>query len=289
MPIMKTYDRDIDLVAKLTRYIARKQEQLVDEHASLRESESYKLAINKIDRYIHDYGIGINAVDVMAKRHPPFFEQLISLRMKSHFVQSMIAASYMIKEGLHDPAKREMRFLVEASVKSLWLDKGSPPLRQKGNLDDTPSPGTVADKAAALDALGRKRFGDVVDSLEFSMLGPTAGVQYRQSANSLYGTLSTMTHVSSRNVERDLANFEKGRHLGFETVADVEAIAQLLRNVLDLALASHFEAFDTGLVGNLFEPPFVPNWSFLQMPLVAAIDHHFDYKHERRARNSETK
>jgi hypothetical protein len=199
----------------------------------------------------------------------------------------MISASHMIKEGLHDPARREMRFLVEAAVKALWLDQGSPPPRGDHGAGAVLPPITVAEKIAVLDGLGRERFDQVVDSLRFGMLDESASHQYRQTAKSLYGILSTNTHVSSRNVERDLANFDKGKHFAFETVADVNAIARLLRQVLDLALASHFEAFDQGLVGDLFEPHFAPNWSFLKTPLVAAIDRHFDYKYERRVRRGE--
>jgi hypothetical protein len=199
----------------------------------------------------------------------------------------MIAAAQMIKEGLHDPAKREMRFLVEASIKALWLDQGSPALSPDIDRRAAPPPRTVAEKAAALDDLGHQRFVEIVDSLRFGMLDASASDQYRQTAKSLYGSLSTTAHVSARNIERDLANFDKGKHFAFETVADLNAIARLLRQVLDLALASHLEAFDHGLVGDLFEPHFSPGWSFLKTPLVAAVDRYFDYKHERRVRRGE--
>jgi len=284
---MSTRDPEADPLAEMVRSIVFEKQRRAEEHAALRESDAYKGAMRQIDRYILDYGLGINAIDLMATRNPAFFEQLISLRIKPHFVQSMIAASHMIKEGLHDPAKREMRFLVEASVKALWLDQGSPTLRQNGETEGTIPPRTVAEKAAALDGLGRERFDQVVDSLRFGMLDEVGGSAFRQSAKSLYGALSTTTHVSSRNVERDLANFDKGKHFAFETVADVNTLARLLRQVLDVALASHFEAFDHGLVGDLFEPHFAPSWSFLKMPLIAAIDRHFDYKHERRVRRGE--
>lgn len=275
---MPTSDSDTDPLSEMVRNILTRQQSRIDDHAALRQTDAYKAAIRQIDRYILDYGLGINAIDLLATRNLPLFERLISLRIKPHFVQSMIATSQMIKEGLHDPAKREMRFLVEASVKALWLDQGSPRLR--GNNTQVP-PRTVAEKVAALDGLGRERFHLLVESLSFGMLDPAAGAAYQQSAKSLYGALSTTTHISTRDVQRDLANFEKGRHFAFETVNDIKAIARLLRQVLDLALASHFEAFDHGLVGELFVPRFVPEWSFFKMPLVSAIDRHFNYKHER--------
>ena len=200
---------DTDPLAQALLSVTSERQRRVDDHAALRESNEYKQAIQQIDRYIVDYGLGINAIEFSATRNPAFFEQLISLRIKPHFVQSMIAAGYMIKEGLYDPAKREMRFLVEASVKALWLDQGSPTFRQTGNDDDAIPPRTVPEKAAALDGLGRERFGEVVDRLRFGLLDPVAAKSYQQSAKSLYGTLSTTTHISSRSVERDLANFER--------------------------------------------------------------------------------
>lgn len=284
---MTTSDLESDFVTAMIQSAVVERQRRSDEHAALRASDAYMASIRQIDRYILDYGLGINMIEMMASRNPPFFDQLISLRIKPHFVQSMIAAAHMIKEGLHDPARREMRFLVEASVKALWLDQGSASLRQVADRGATVPPRTVAEKIAALDGLGRERFDVVVGSLRFGMLDETAGKQYRQTAKSLYGALSTTTHVSSRNVERDFANFEKGKHFAFETIADINAIARLLRQVLDLALASHFEAFDHGLVDDLFEPHFAPEWSFLKMPLVASIDRHFDYKHERRVRRGE--
>lgn len=276
-----------DPLAEMINAVVGDRKRRAEEHAAVRASDAYQGAIRQVDRYITDYGLGINAIGVMATRRHAYFDELISLRMKPHLVQSMIAASHLIKEGLHDPARRELRFMVEASVKALWLDQGSPDIRPDAAKPPTLPPTTVSAKVAALDGLGRERFDEVVDSLTFGMLDNAAGELYRQTAKSLYGKLSTTTHVSSRNVEQDFANFEKGKHFAFETVADVNAIARLFRQVLDLALASHFEAFDHGLVGDMLEPCFEPRWSFLKTPLVAAVDRHFDYKHERRVRRGE--
>ena len=201
-----------DPLAETMRSIRKERQRRSDEHAALRASDAYQGAMRQVDRYIFDYGVGINAIELMATRNPAYFDDLISLRIKPHLVQSMIAASHMIQEGLHDPARREMRFLVEAAVKALWLDQGSPPLRGDQGAGPVLPPMTVAEKVAALDGLGRERFDQVVESLRFGMLDAAAGDQFRQTAKSLYGTLSTTTHVSSRNVERDLANFDKGKH-----------------------------------------------------------------------------
>jgi hypothetical protein len=268
---------------RMKQFLAAQQKR-IDDHNAMREGRPYQDAIALVDRLIVEYGLGINAIELAATRDPGLFEEQITLRIKQHFVQSMIAASSMIKEGLHDPAKREMRFLVEASVKSLWLDSGCPAIQKSKVEEPRPVLSGVAEKVAALDGLGRERFSAVVDSLKFGLLDGAAADLYRQTAKSLFSKLSTTTHISSRDVARDLSNFDKGRHFAFETVADVNAITALLKQVLDFALASHFEAFDHDLVGDIFEPPIAKRWSFLKTPLVSAIDRHFDYKAERQSK-----
>ena len=91
-------------------------------------------------------------------------------------------------------------------------------------------------------------------------------------------------HVSTQNMERDLVNFDRDRAFGYETTADIEAISSLAKQALDVALASHFEAFDHSLVGDILVAVFddEPRWAFRKTPLVGGIDRHFDYKSERK-------
>ena len=264
---------------EILRPIIEARRERIAAHEKLRASQPYQAAIKHLDRMVAQYGTAITAIDLMATRHPPFFDSLITLRVKPHFVQSMVVAVSLVKEGMLDPARRELRFLVEASVKTLWLDRGG---ERKNDASDTGS-FNVTRKVATLDDLGSRKFGEIVSELEFGLLPDDAVATYRQTATDLYSKLSTYTHVSAANVKRDLANFDRDRSFGFETVQDVEAIAQLAKRVLDLALASHFEAFDHGLVGDILVNVFddEPRWLFRKTPLVGAINRHFDYKAER--------
>lgn len=285
---MSTEDQEPqrDPILELLQPILEARQKRIDEHAALRESQPYQAAVKQLDRLAADYGIALNAIDLMATRYPPFFETLITLRVKPHFVQSLIAAVWMAKEGMLDPARRELRFLLEASVKTLWLDMGG--RRTDGSHTD---PGAdVASKVDALDDLGAQRFGDIVDGLEFGLLSDEAKATYRQTATDLYSRLSTHNHISTTNVARDLSKFDSGRAFGFETVEEVDAVARLAKRVLDLALSSHFEAFDHGLVGDILVHVFddEPRWAFRKTPLVGAINQHFDYKAERDARHEKS-
>lgn len=259
--------------------VLSKRQKRMDAHTALRESHGFKDAIARVDRLIADYGVAINAIDLMATRSPPFFQKLITLRLKQQFVESMIATAQAIKAGLHNPAHRELRFLLEASIKTLWLDSGCPLI---GNAPKSVA-ANVDEKVASLDDLGRERFGEVIASLRFRMIDEAGAFAYRQTANSLYTSLSTHVHISSRVIARDLKGFDRDRDIGFETIGDVNKVVDLMRQVLDLALASHFEAFDAGLVGDIFIHVLddEKRWSFHKTSLVSAVSRHFDYKAER--------
>ena len=80
-----------------------------------------------------------------------------------------------------------------------------------------------------------------------------------------------------------MKGFDRDRDFGFEGIGDVNAIVDLMRQVVDLALASHFEAFDEALVGDIFTNLLddLERWSFHKTPLVGAVSRRYDYKAER--------
>lgn len=267
------------------RSLIEKRQQMVDDHTALRAGQPYKGTVRQLKRLAADYVLALTMIDLMATRWPPFFDSLVTLRVKPHLVQSLTAAFSMAGEGALDPARRELRFLIEASVKTLWLGK-SGPHNDQTKLDGANSGRSldVADKVVALDDLGRKRFGEIVASLQFGLLDEEGAGTYRRTATDLYSKLSTFNHMTSGNVVRDFANFDRDRGFGFETVAEIDAFARLAKRVLDLALASHFEAFDPALVGDILVnlSKDWPRWKFRKTPLVGIIDRHFDYKLERK-------
>src|SRR5690606_37426429 len=94
-------EADNDPFARMVAELGADRKRRTDEHATLRNSAPYRGALRQLDRYIFDYGLGINTIELMATRCHGFFGKRLSRRIKPHLVQSMIAASHMIREGLH--------------------------------------------------------------------------------------------------------------------------------------------------------------------------------------------
>jgi len=102
-----------------------------------------------------------------------------------------------------------------------------------------------------LDDLGAARFREVVQSIEPQLLDPAAKAELLQLVTNLYARLSTNVHASTGSIGVDLKRFENGQYVGFESIADVNRTNELVAQVLDVSLAAAFEAFDTGLLGDI--------------------------------------
>ena len=59
----------------------------------------------------------------MATRDRALLENTRLSRMTDDFIQSTIVIAYLIENGFHGPAKRELRFILEAGVKFLAGDQ----------------------------------------------------------------------------------------------------------------------------------------------------------------------
>lgn len=263
-----------DPIDKILGSIFEKQKKKKEDYEKFQASQPYLAAVKHLDRLVADYVKAILAIELMATRNPEFFDQLIFLRTKSHLVQSIFTVVMLAKEGMHDPARRELRFLLELSIKTLFLDKAG---NRKEHVSD------IYSKIDKLDDLSKEKFSKIVTKLKFTLLRDNDVTTYRQRATDLYTKLSTHSHVSGVNIRNDLTNFDKGEYFGFETVPHIDRFCNNVRQVLDIALASHFEVFDEGLVGDILVNVFddEPNWIFRKMDLVGAIDGYFDYKFER--------
>lgn len=265
---------DEDPIDEFLAPVVEARRAKIEEHKALRSSPGYVTAQRRTNKLVADFGLGLNAVSTMSTRHASFGEQRLSIRMHDILLESAIATMSNLREGLLSPARREMRFLLEASVKAWWCDATEPR-------------GDVVDKVEFLDDLGAFRFREVVDTLNPKLIATEVSKTLIAELTDLYGSLSTQTHPSSASVGLDLARGQKGVHKGFETVSDINKANDLFTRVLDVSVAAILDSFEPGLVGDIFVVVFDenPRWAFHKTKYVASISAHFDYKHERQNRS----
>jgi hypothetical protein len=260
-----------DAAATLFEDMRRKRQATLDAHEEMRRSPGFVAAAKRTEKLVLDFGLALNALSLMSTRHDGFKRALISIGMQDLLLESAVAAMALTREGLLNAARREMRFLLEASIKAWWCD----------NVEPT---GDVARKVDFLDDLGAVRFREVIESIAPRMMDPDTVSCLTPAVTNLYAKLSTHVHASSSRVAVDLNRFRHGKFIGFETTGDVNRVNDLFQSVLDIALAAAMESFHSGLVGDVFVGLLddYRGWAFHKTPFCRSVSAHFDYKAERR-------
>ena len=191
-------DADDDPLKAAMLDIIEKRNAAIETHTALRRSPGFAAASKRSETLVADYALGLNAVSLMSTRSSAYGEVLLSLRMLDLLIESAISTLSLIREGMLNPARREMRFLLEASIKAWWCDSVEPS-------------GGVQRKIDFLDDLGSARFREVVDTLHPRLLDELTRGNLIQIITNLYAQLSTHVHASTGGIWRQPQAVSTGR------------------------------------------------------------------------------
>lgn len=209
-------------------------------------------------------------------RDPRFFETHVLSFAAHEYLQSVIALPMLVQEGIHNICKRELRFILEMSIKVCRI--------QQRDYN--------AELQVKLDALN-----EVIDSTNISMqkqidlgLLPAGQTEpFYVEVGRFYGATSDYVHWSRAQILERISLLEQGRSPGKESSEDIEALNDLIARGLALSLVFLFHAVPQYVTGDWFVEPDGSSveWPFLESKFIAYIDEEFDYKAERQAKLEE--
>lgn len=242
--------------------------QAIARHDALRSSTAFRNGIAYNRRVCADFVKLLHLVSMMATRDRSPSEHTLSIRMTDYLLQSTVVIAYLIENGFHGPAKRELRFILEAGVKFLATDQA---------LKDA----SLKEKNAHL-AMLPNRFQEIVDVLVLPGLAESQAAMKTRIVD-LYGSLSTIVHASQAQVSTDQQRWERGAPIGFEETSHVNKMNSLCVDVFDLEAVLSLHAVGLGLAGDIFTAALddEPTWVFHKARFTKLLSEYFDYKAER--------
>jgi hypothetical protein len=260
------------IISELLAPAREAKERAIAEHETLRSSPGFRNAITYNRRICSDFIRLLHLVRMMATRSESLSEHTLSIRMTDYFIQSTVVVAYLVENGFHGPAKRELRFLLEAGVKFLATDQALPgaSLKEKNaHLAELPD-----------------RFREIVDALALPGLDEATQEGMRSKILDLYGSLSTIVHASQAQVSMDLQRWTKGTPIGFETAGHANTMNALCLDVFDLGVALSLHSIGLGLAGDIYTAALddMSKWVFHKTRFAKALSGHFSYKVERQMR-----
>jgi len=201
----------------------------------------------------------------IARRH--FF-----LRVVDDFLQSVVAINYLCREGIHHTCRRELRYLLEMSVKACLIS-------QKSEVSELAFEEQIEEHKKVL----KKPEFNLINSIQFRLLTEQSAEEFKRDVKRMYGVLSAYSHSTPFQISQRLCREKAGRTIGYEgteELRDLNEHAQLTYSYIATLMAHAVEEWVLG--DFLVESDGERNpWHFRKSKYIAILDERFDYKHER--------
>lgn len=248
----------------------------VQEHTEVTASADYQNEVKFISRMTGDLVALLKLCMIYSTRAGEYSENSIVVRSTEDLAQSVLAAWNLVQDGLINPVKRELRYVIESQVKYLFVDQQT----------ETGKPVTTLDERLEYLQANVDSSIDVRQQLRLRLFHSDDAKQFIDELYDAYRECCAYVHVSRRQIEERLQSAENGRSLGFETADELRQIGRLMFRVYDMALALYFHGYGESMTGDVFVAVLDdwPSWKFHKGKYVKIVSAYYDYKHERNMR-----
>lgn len=236
-------------------------------------AEAYTSQVAALVRTTNDFIYAVRAASFAFTRYPASGKWLLQSFMDD-FIESAFAILALAQHGVFNVGRRELRYLIEAAVKHVYVDQQLP--------GDTP----LSDRLAYLADTSNVPRSSVspIEKVTIRMLEDPSVLA--GAVTSGFGSLSGYTHISITQLEERVRRASRGEFSGFEGAKTLDAFNRVVVQTYDIVLALILEGIGPPFAGDIFIEVFdhKPKWRFHKTPFVSEMSRFFDYKHERKNR-----
>jgi hypothetical protein len=259
-------DDQVDPFARAAQELA----ELTEAHEEHRDSAAFKAQGIYLDRITQSFAFALRLSHFAFTRYPEAGKWL-QQRFADDFLESAVSVAMLAKEGVFNSPRRELRYMLEAAVKYVYVDQ------------QVPGEASTDDRLALLrdtKQVPRSSINPIDDTTIRMLNEPDA---FRHAVRSAFGVLSGYVHLSERQLKERLVRTERGEFSGFESAKTLEAFNRLVFQTYDLVLVLLFEGIGPSFTGDIFIQALddEPDWKFHKGRFMSRVGKHFDYKLER--------
>lgn len=248
--------------------ILRKIENKRAEYETFLNSEQYLQEKRFLDRVINDF---LEASHFCVLNNSRVFRSTSLLYDQIDLIyESVVILKLIVKEGALNPIKRELRFILEAVIKYLYIDTKH-------------SDKELNDKIKIYgDLVSRSRI-DEVDAIKIFAFDEEFNKQFINEVKRVYSVLCKYVHPSQEQILEYKKRVENGSSIGYESLSDLKSVSNIIFQVLELVLVMMLEGLGPSYAGDLCVYFFdeKQNWKFRKRKFLKKLNSFFDYKCER--------
>lgn len=240
----------------------------------IQQSEEYQNEMRRLYRQRDDFLFALTLCWWHGVRIPEFADQSFFMRSIDDLIESVVLLVNAIENGARNPARRELRYILEVSVKALFVDQYMP----RATFDD---------RVAFFDRrVGNSGVVPEVSNITLGLVPEETASQIVAEIKKAYGRTSQFVHPSVLQVRERVQLANEGISLGFDGPDTIRSVNDEVFDVCSLVLNLLFHCLGHTTTGDIFEGGLTYNesWSYHWHPHIAIIDERYDYKAERASR-----
>lgn len=235
-----------------------------------KSSKAYIQEIHRITEIRDDFVAAISAAWLVSSRDANSLDRSMLMRGLEDISESAVLISLSIENSVRNAVRRELRYMLEMSVKALVVDQQMP----TSSFEDR-----LAFMKRKINASGI----DDVKTLTLSLI-PKEETEVIGRITSRYYKLCEYVHPSLSQIIERVALSDSGVRMGFDSASELKRMNDEVFEVYALILVMVFQGIGASFCGDIMVGVFdcKPDWVFHCNKYMVAIDEVYDYKDERK-------
>lgn len=246
------------------------QEKIIKYRNEVQSSSEFQAQLKYLNKITQHFSIAIQGIALYSQRARHIYDEQLCNRGFDDLLQSALSIYTMIVNGVHNPAKRELRYCLEMTVKYLVVDQVC-------------SGQKILDKTKYLKENIPRSSVSISDILVLPF-DKSSNQQLISEIKDLFAQLSSYTHPSKIQLDAQLASYERGEYIGFESTKAIADANKILFRAYDIILTLLLVSFGQTMSGDLFIEVFDHDndWKFHSGKYISLYSKLFNYKDERK-------
>jgi len=237
------------------------------------ESDQYREQVTRLKRLLKGAVEALQACWLMSTRNSALSDETLMFRFIDDTIFSLVGISSSISNGAHNPARREMRYLLESVCKHHYVDT-SPRVAGK----------SLTEKLNDLKSNVPRSSIDFVAGQKFFALDEVKEKELQSELIDMYARSCKYVHRSKEQIDEYLAAVDRGTSPGFESVSEFKVMNREFARLCDVVVFLSLAVLGpSGLAGDVFVQVFDHDnaWPYHKTKYCKALSEHYNYKAER--------
>lgn len=233
--------------------------------------DAYVKRLEDLTRIVNDFLHMLQFIVADSARDVAFWDRHLLSHTVHDIVESSFAIIVLSKEGMSSVARREFRYLIELAIKVCYVEQSYP-------TTDIEEKVRLANKVFDSSDIGIKRH------LKLNLLPSHLRAPFCEELGRLYGEACNWVHLTSEQVTSRADRLRRGVSAGREGIDEFEPVVLSGERCFAAIIVLLLHAVPEWVAGDMLvnSDGSTHQSHFQASRFVAAIDEHFDYKHERK-------